>query len=73
MGGQNPRPQHSDDLPRPGQIAAVTGVYAIAGLTLMPHLAPAVLGYFYLLLGGVINSYCMGILPLALTEPLRNP
>lgn len=51
MGGQNPRPQHSDDLPRPGQIAAVTGVYAIAGLTLMPHLAPAVLGYFYLLLG----------------------
>ncbi|HSO80543.1 MAG TPA: DUF3488 domain-containing protein, partial [Chromatiaceae bacterium] len=29
----------------------VTGLYAVAGLNLRPHLAPAVLGFFYLLLG----------------------
>ena len=52
MLGLSPRSRwHSFERPRPGQIAAVTGLYAIAGLTLIPHLAPAVLGYFYLLLG----------------------
>jgi transglutaminase-like putative cysteine protease len=52
MFGLIPRPRrHLFERPRPGQIAAVTGLYAIAGLTLILHLAPAVLGYFYLLLG----------------------
>ena len=51
MLGLNPRPRPAVGRPRPGQIAAVTGLYAVAGLNLIPHLAPAVLGYFYLLLG----------------------
>jgi hypothetical protein len=52
MLGLSPRSRrHLFERPRPGQIAAVTGLYAIAGLTLIPHLAPAILGYFYLLLG----------------------
>lgn len=51
MLGPNPRPRPAVGRPRPGQIAVVTGLYAIAGLNLIPHLAPAILGYFYVLLG----------------------
>ena len=51
MLGLNPRPRPAVGRPRPGQIAAVTGLYAVAGLNLIPHLVPAVIGYFYLLLG----------------------
>ncbi len=51
MLGLNPRHRASIERPRSGQIAAVSGVYASAGLTLVPYLAPGLLGYFYLLLG----------------------
>lgn len=51
MFGLNPYSRPHPERPRPAQVAALAGIYALAGLNLIPHLAPGVVGYFYLLMG----------------------